>query len=119
MFLLATFIRICAQVSPKPPDPVPLSSGVLMAYLIKRVRPIPQPIADGPGGAVVVRLVIGLDGHVESTEIISGDMRLRSAALDAARQWVYRPYLVDGSPVRVITVLTFLHGSYRPKPPAN
>jgi TonB family protein len=47
-------------------------------------------------GTVVVKVRIRPDGHVESAEIVSGTVRLQDPALIAARQWVFRPFVVMG-----------------------
>ncbi len=56
-------------------------------------------------GEVRIGLVIGKDGRVESARLISGHPLLRKAAVEAARQRVYRPFLVDGQPVRIATAI--------------
>jgi len=47
--------------------------------------------------------VIGRDGAVQNLEVISGHPLLVPAALDAVKQWVYKPTLLNGNPVEVIT----------------
>ena len=58
-------------------------------------------------GAVVLHAVIGHDGHVEALQLKSAeDADLALAALYAARQWTYKPFLVNGKPVDVDTTIT-------------
>jgi len=57
-------------------------------------------------GAVVLQAVIGTTGGVASVRAISGHPMLQQAAMDAVRQWRYRPYLVNGQPVEVETQVT-------------
>lgn len=58
-------------------------------------------------GAVVFHAVIGHDGHVEELQLKSAeDADLALSALYAARQWVYKPFLVKGKPVDVDTTIT-------------
>jgi protein TonB len=52
-------------------------------------------------GTVNMKVTIGPDGHVESMAPIDGSMMLRKAAMDAVRQWVYRPFELMGQPRRV------------------
>ncbi len=49
---------------------------------------------------------ISKDGSVESLRIVSGHPLLSQAALDAVRQWRYRPTMLNGEPVEVITTIT-------------
>ena len=55
----------------------------------------------GVNGAVYFRLLIGCDGKVQSVTIISGPEALRQVTVDAVKQWIYRPYLVNGKPASV------------------
>ena len=48
-------------------------------------------------------MTIGKDGQVQNIMVISGHPLLVQAALDAVKQWVYRPTLVNGAPVEVTT----------------
>ena len=54
-------------------------------------------------GTVVVHTIIAKDATVESAEVVSGPALLQGSAVDAIKEWVYRPYLVNGEPVRVDT----------------
>ncbi len=57
-------------------------------------------------GEVIVQVVVGRNGIVEATRILQGHHLLRSAAEHAVRRWRYRPYLVDGKPTDVATIVT-------------
>jgi hypothetical protein len=59
-------------------------------------------------GTVNVKVIIGPDGHIQTPEVVDGPMPLRGAALDAARQWVYRYVNVLGQPRSVETVIHFI-----------
>ena len=102
--------------TPKPtaePTPVPkkitVSGGVLQGSAIKRVQPPYPPIAKAAraSGAVAVQVTIGEDGHVLDASVVSGHPLLRDSALQAARQWVFKPTELSGVPVKVQGVLTF------------
>lgn len=54
-------------------------------------------------GSVVIKALINQTGDVESVELVSGHPMLVQAALDAVKQWKYRPYLLNGKPVSVET----------------
>jgi len=49
--------------------------------------------------------VIGPDGHVLNLQVVSGPPLLISSAVDAVKQWVYKPTLLNGQPVTVITTV--------------
>lgn len=103
-------------VLPPPPPPKPVvevkkapqkqmrvSEGVLAGMLVKRVMPVYPPLAKAARiqGTVVLQGVVGRDGRIHELQVISGHPLLTQAALDAVRQWVYRPTLLSGEPVEV------------------
>lgn len=55
---------------------------------------------------VVLEAVIAKDGSVNSLRVISGHTLLTRAALDAVKQWKYRPTMLNSEPVEVITTIT-------------
>jgi protein TonB len=55
---------------------------------------------------VVIKAFISRAGAIERTELLSGPPLLARAALDAVRQWKYRPYYLNGEPVEVETQVT-------------
>jgi len=57
-------------------------------------------------GSVVLRGVIGKTGDVTELELVSGDQLLVPSAMEAVKQWKYRPYLLQGQPVEVETQWT-------------
>jgi serine/threonine-protein kinase len=81
------------------------------ARLIHEVKPIYPEAARSARvqGDVQVRLSIGPDGRVKAAEIILGPAPLAQASLEAVRQWVYEPKLVNGIPAESIveTTLSF------------
>jgi TonB family protein len=85
--------------------PVLASSQATATKLIS--KPPPEYPADAKGariqGTVLLRAVIGKDGRIVFLQVLSGPPKLQQATLDAVRQWVYQPYLVDGEPVEVET----------------
>jgi len=50
-----------------------------------------------------MQAVIGKDGAVQNVQVLSGPPLLRSAAADAVKRWVYRPTLLNGQAVEVVT----------------
>jgi periplasmic protein TonB len=76
--------------------------------LIHRVEPAYPPLAiqTRTQGRVVLQAVISREGRIENLQVISGHPLLVKAAIDAVRQWRYRPYVLNGEPVEVETQLT-------------
>jgi len=58
-------------------------------------------------GKVEVQILISEGGQVIEATAISGHPALRTSAVDAAREWVYKPTTFNGVPTKVVTVLTF------------
>ncbi|HWQ33669.1 MAG TPA: energy transducer TonB [Blastocatellia bacterium] len=88
---------------------VPVSGGVLQGNALRRVQPAYPPVAKAARaqGPVQVTVTINENGEVTDTSILSGHPLLRDAAINAARQWRFKPTLKDGSPVKVQGTLTF------------
>ncbi len=57
-------------------------------------------------GTVLLRAVISKQGTIENLQLISGHPLLVPAAMDAVRQWRYRPYVLNDEPVEVETEVT-------------
>lgn len=74
---------------------------------IKRVQPGSIPCG-GPGGIVVMHAIIGTEGKVEQLNLVSGPANADyiNAIMNTARQWEYKPYIVNGNSVRVDTTIT-------------
>ena len=88
---------------------VRVSSGVANAFLVKKVDPIWPDAAVQPGARspVVLRIVVTKEGNVSADiEVISGDPKLVPAVVDAVKQWKFKPYLLNGQPVEIQTVLS-------------
>ncbi|MGB9204212.1 MAG: TonB family protein [Terriglobales bacterium] len=98
--------------SPSLPKPalatLRISQGVSQGLLIKRVQPkYPQAaLAAHTQGAVQIQAFINQEGSVVNLKVLSGDPVLARAALEAVRQWRYKPYYLDGQPVEIETQIT-------------
>jgi TonB family protein len=82
-----------------------IGGNVAAAKLIKRVQPI-YPILARQGhieGVVRLHAIIGKDGSITQLELISGHPMLVDATLDAVRQWIYQPTILEGKAVEVDT----------------
>jgi len=83
-------------------------SQLTEAQLINRVEPVYPRVAVAAGvqGQVKLHAIIARSGRIESLELISGPPLLVQTALDAVRQWRYRPYYLNGEAVEVETFIT-------------
>jgi len=88
-----------------PPKVVRVSSGVSQGNLIRKITPNYPPLARQARiqGAVVMEAMISEDGSIVDLKVISGHPMLVTAAVEAVKQWKYRPYLLNGQPVEVQT----------------
>jgi TonB family protein len=87
------------------PQRVRVSEGVSTGLIVSKVPPIYPPLARNARiqGSVVIKAEINQTGDVESVELVSGHPMLAPAALDAVKQWKYRPYMLNGNAVAVET----------------
>jgi len=78
------------------------------SHLLASVSPVYPPVAKAANisGIVILHAVISTQGTVTALEVVSGPDMLRSAALEAVRQWTYKPYVLNGTPVEVHTTVT-------------
>ena len=99
-----------APPPPKPTAPARIKQGgnVTAASIITQTRPVYPPLARQARiqGNVVLHAIIDKDGKVAQLEVISGHPLLVQAALDAVKQWRYKPTLLNGDPVEVDTTIT-------------
>lgn len=88
-----------------PPRRVTVSSGLMQGNLITHVNPDYPVGALGrrTQGTVVLQATISKTGHISELKVVSGPPDLQEAAMNAVRQWVYKPYLLNGEPVEVAT----------------
>jgi len=101
-------------IAPLPPlPPVAVVHPVRVSHmmegnLIHRVQPTYPPLARQARiqGTVVLQAVISREGKIENLQLISGHPMLVSAAMEAVRQWRYRPYYLNEQAVEVETTVT-------------
>ncbi len=97
-----------------PPPPKPTTSrirvggNVQAAAIIRQVTPMYPPIAKTAhiSGTVILHAIIGKDGSVQDLQYVSGPPLLMKSALDAVKQWRYKPTLLNGEPVEVDTTIS-------------
>ena len=87
------------------PQRVRVSSGVSTGLLIKKVTPNYPQLAKQARiqGSVVLQAEISKEGTIQNLQLISGHPMLAPAAIEAVKQWRYKPYLLNGEPVAVET----------------
>lgn len=97
----------------KTPEPTPVkrirvAAGVAEAHLIHEVQPEYPPDAgrERIEGTVVLLAVIGSDGIVQDVQVLSGLPILAQAAIQAVKQWRYKPYLLNGAAVEIDSRIT-------------
>ena len=89
------------------PQRVRVSQGVSQGLLIRQVKPNYPALARSARiqGAVVLQALISKDGSIENLHLVSGHPMLAPAAIDAVKQWKYKPYFLNGEPVEVETTI--------------
>ena len=112
-----------AQMSPeasgnKPPEaalpsiePVNLPEAAARGLLLEQATPVYPPSARGQSGTVTLQVLIGRDGTVEDAKFIQGSLVFARTAIDAVKQWRFKPYLMNGRPASTQTLLTL---SFKP-----
>ena len=100
--LLILSLPLGAQVKPAR---VRVSEGVMEGLIVKKVAPAYPPLARQARiqGTVITQITISKTGDVESVQIFSGHPLLAPAAIEAIKQWKFRPYLLNGEPWDVET----------------
>lgn len=99
------------QHASKPTGPVAVSADIMQNQIVHKVPPVYPDDAKKARiqGKVQLDAVIGKTGEVEQLRVASGPKELQQSALDAVRQWTYRPFLVNGAPVEVKTTIHVIY----------
>jgi protein TonB len=95
------------EVKPPTPSQIRVGGNVIAANLIKKVTPPYPPLAKQARiqGTVKFNAVISKDGTIQNLTLVSGHPLLVPAATEAVKQWVYKPTLLNGDPVEVLTTI--------------
>ena len=90
---------------PPPPKRITIGGNVQQAKLVRQPKPVYPPLAKQAriSGIVHLAAVISANGTIQDLKVISGHPLLIPAALEAVKQWVYQPTLLNGEPVEVQT----------------
>jgi len=88
--------------------PVRVGGAIRQPRKLKNVNPAYPDIARQARvqGVVILECTIGRDGRITDVKVLRGIPLLDAAAVDAVKQWVYEPTLVNGVPARVIMTVT-------------
>jgi TonB family protein len=105
---LSGIVSTTAVNLPKPAQKVKVSQGVSQGLLIKTVPPEypQQAMKMHIQGAVELLAYIGKDGSITGVKPIKGDASLARAAVEAVKQWKYKPYYLNDQPVEIQTQIT-------------
>jgi protein TonB len=92
---------------PKPTGPAKIGGNVVAANLINPVKPVYPPLAKmaRQQGTVKFEAMISKEGTIEDLKLISGPPLLVQAAMDAVKQWRYKPTILNGEPTEVQTTI--------------
>jgi protein TonB len=113
--VLGGIIGSVPMAAPPPPPPpvkqaaavqrIRVGGNVQQAKLVRQPKPAYPPLAKQARiqGVVHLQAIISKDGTIQKLEVIGGHPLLVPAALEAVKQWVYQPTLLNGEPVEVIT----------------
>src|ERR1041385_8320082 len=90
------------------PQRVRVSQGVTQGLLIRTIQPNYPPLARHARiqGSVLLQAEISKDGSIQTLRLVSGPPLLAPAAIEAVKQWKYKPYILNGEPVEVETQIT-------------
>jgi protein TonB len=93
--------------APKPvtPQRIRVGGNVQQAKLVRQPKPVYPPLAKQARiqGVVKLNAIIGKDGTIQNLTQVSGHPLLVPAAMEAVKQWVYQPTLLNGEAVEVVT----------------
>jgi TonB family protein len=87
---------------------VHVSQGVSRGLLVKEIPPVYPASARQLRieGAVELLATISKNGDISAVKVLSGEPQLAHAAVEAVKQWKYKPYLLNGEPVEIQTQVT-------------
>lgn len=90
-----------------PKGPMAISTGISSGMLVSKITPNYPVIAKTAGvhGTVVLEAIISKSGTIENLRVVSGPVMLQAAALDAVKQWRYKPFLLNGQAIEVETTV--------------
>ena len=106
--LITFLVALPPPPPPPPPQRVRVGGNVQAANLLSQVKPVYPPLAKQARiqGVVVLEAIISKEGTIDNLKVITGHPLLIQAAIDAVKQWKYKPTQLNGEPVEVVTTIT-------------
>ena len=102
---------------PPPPPRIVRVGGKVTAPRLAQMVPPEYPLLAQQArlkGTVVLEAHVGTEGRVMSVRVLSGQVLLQDAAVEAVRKWRYQPLLLNGEPVEFILIVTVTFNLYQP-----
>jgi protein TonB len=87
-------------------EPVQLPEAEARSLLLQQPDPVYPETAKGQKGTVVLQVLIGRDGTVQDAKFLQGSLAFARTAIDAVKQWRFRPFTMNGRPASAQTSLT-------------
>jgi periplasmic protein TonB len=105
--LLPTTHSSAPPIVAPPPKRLRISTGISEGMLARRVEPVYPAIAMRARieGTVKLRAIISKQGTIDNLQLVNGHPLLVSSAMEAVKQWRYRPYVLNGEPVEIETIV--------------
>lgn len=106
--VLALSLPALAAAQEAAPQRIAVDKTQMASQIVKKVAPVYPPLARQARiqGQVVLKVEISKAGDVENIQLYSGHPMLAPSAIEAVKQWKYRPYLLNGEPANVRTDVT-------------
>ena len=120
--LIAILLLLPVAYAQQPDSPRPerirVSSGVAEGQIIRRIDPVyPKEAQENHiQGEVVLTATISKEGNIINLKVVSGHPLLADAAVEAVKQWKYRPYILNDEPVEIETTVTVRYIHHQPTP---
>jgi TonB family protein len=105
---ISGLVNVSPHVPRVAPQTVKISQGLSQGLLVKKVPPVypQQALQMKIQGSVEIAATISKNGDITNVKLLSGDTILGRAAMDAVKQWKYKPYYLDNQPVDIQTQIT-------------
>src|ERR1700736_4068641 len=87
-------------------EPVQLPEAAARSLLLQQPDPVYPETAKGQKGTVVLQVLIGRDGTVQDAKFLQGSLAFARTAIEAVKQWRFKPFTMNGRPVSAQTQLT-------------
>ena len=108
LLLISFAVASSTMAQVKPEGRLRVADGVMQGLLLTKVQPTYPPLARAARiqGEVVLKVTLNKSGDVQGVNLVSGHPMLAPAAVEAVKQWKYKPFLLNGDPVDVETTVT-------------